>query len=201
MSVSLFALRRRSWSAGGLLALAAFAGCRTAGPVRPAPDLRVAAADLRCHLSVLEPEIVAGRPVVVRMEIENVGSRSIWFHPDGTAMQGRSFVDSFRVIGPDGARLKYIGLVAKRGGGGANGWCGFIAAPPGTRRGGTADLAQDYEFRGPGEYRVGWNGLLGAFAVAAPMPAAPPAGGLGVPMTCPEVTLRLVPPRPAARGP
>ncbi len=195
-----FSNRRRRPSLCSFFALVLVSGCRTGAAVVeiPPPDLRVADSDLRCHLSLLRSEVGPGEPVDLRLEIENTGRKPILLSPNGTPLGGTLFYDVYRIIGPDGSRLRYIGFQARMGRGRPS-WCSYLDLVAHARVGGTIDLTEQYRFPGPGEYRITWEGNMPAYYMHHKMPLQPPGNSV-VHVTCPEVTVRIVEPEPSPSG-
>jgi hypothetical protein len=94
-------------------------------------------------------QVVAGQPVPLRFTLANPGRKAVQVLAWGTPFEG--WLAPFVTVWRDGVELAYQGAAVKRGDPERNEYL-LIAA--GRKRMVTVDLAQAFDLRSPGRYRV-----------------------------------------------
>jgi peptidyl-Lys metalloendopeptidase len=152
--------------------------CRIKPEPRPAIECRVEP----------RPPLTAGGPVQIRFALTNPTGEKVWVLTWNTPFEQRWMGTVFRLTGPGGEEIPYQGPMAKRGEPTIEQY--MEIAPDGTAEA-VVDLAQVYEFKNPGQYRLQVTGDL--FDLTANADDLPRSTDLyePVPLPCNEVLLEV----------
>lgn len=145
-------------------------------------------APLRCTLQVTHG--AAGQPVQLRLTLTNAGRAGVHVLVWGTPFEG--WFAPFVTVAHDGAVLPYQGPSVKRGDPERS---EYLRIAAGRSRSAAVDLAQAFDLRRPGHYRV--EPRLVLHDVLAVGDAAPPRGRAqhaAQPLECNAVAFELRPP-------
>jgi hypothetical protein len=109
---------------------------------------------VRTSLVAREEELSLGKPILLRLEMENVGSRVIHYDPAQVAINSSMYIER-----NDGVEVPYIAPGAQTGG-------GSLPLNPGERAVlfETLDIADQYLLTAPGSYTVRFRGQDMGFA-------------------------------------
>jgi len=151
-----------------------------------------AAARLRCTLK-LPAQAVAGQAVPLRLSITNTGPVGAHLLVWGTPFEDAWFAPFVTVL-RDGAEVAYRGAALKRGDPERS---EYLYLAPGRSRSAALDLAEAFDLRQPGRYRVESRLVLHDVLPTGPArPPRPRAQHDAQALTCAAVTFELRPPRP-----
>ena len=167
----------RLWFTAALVALCASTCMHTTAATPPT---------LKCRV---EPEapLTAGGPAKIRFVLKNPAREPVWFLRWNTPFEGwRGTV--FTVTGPEGAELPYTGPMVKRGDPGRD---EYVQIPPGGEVDAAVDLANVYDLREPGRYRLRVTGGLADLTGDGASIPRPRERHQGVELRCGEVELLL----------
>jgi peptidyl-Lys metalloendopeptidase len=136
-----------------LLALALTTLALTACSSRIQPETRP---EMECQIQP-RPPLTAGGPVRIRFALTNPADEPVWVLSWNTPLEQRSMGTIFTLTGPGGEEIPYQGPMAKRG---APTRESYVEIAPGGTAEAEVDLAQVYEFKNPGRYRLQATGDL-----------------------------------------
>jgi peptidyl-Lys metalloendopeptidase len=120
--------------------------CRIKPEPRPAIECRVEP----------RPPLTAGGPVQIRFALTNPTGEKVWALTWNTPLE-RWMGTIFTLTGPGGEEIPYQGPMAKRG---VPTLDSYVEIPSGETAEAVVDLAQVYEFKNPGLYRLQVTGSL-----------------------------------------
>lgn len=173
-------------------------------PSRPLPLLALAltALSLAACSCILQPEkrpkmdcqiqprppLTAGGPVQIRFALTNPSDEPVWVLSWNTPLEKPAMGTVFTLTGPGGEEILYQGPMAKRGMPTRE---QYVEIAPGGTAEAVVDLAQVYEFKNPGRYRLQVTGDL--FDLTANGDDLPRSTDLyaPVPLQCNEVLLEV----------
>jgi peptidyl-Lys metalloendopeptidase len=112
-----------------------------------------AAAGLEARLVAAKSTVGPHDDVVVRLELRNAGSQSVWV-PRWQVPQGKSLDNDLFEISLDGQPVRYVGRVAKRAAARAG---ELVELKPGQSLRGRAELSAHYEMKGGGAYLIAYR--------------------------------------------
>lgn len=146
--------------------------------------------EMECQIQP-RPPLTAGGPVQIRFALTNPAAEPVWVLSWNTPLEQRPMGTIFTLTGPGGEEIPYQGPMAKRG---APARESYVEIAPGGTAEAVVDLAQVYEFKNPGRYRLQVTGDL--FDVARKGDEIPrPLDLLGpAPLRCQEVLLEVAGP-------
>lgn len=135
--------------------------------------------------SALECRIEPKASTEIRFVLSNLSRQPVWFLRWNTPFEG--WMGSiFTVTGPDGTEIPYTGPLVKRGDPSRE---EYVQIPPGGEVDALVDLANVYDLREPGSYRLRvTDGLIDLTAEPASVPR-PREQHQRVELQCGEVTL------------
>ena len=143
---------------------------------------------LECRV---EPEapLTAGGPAEIRFVLANPSRQPVWFLKWNTPFEG--WMGSiFTVTGPDGTELPYTGPMVKRGDPSRD---EYVQIPPGGELDAVVDLANVYDLREPGRYRLQVTGGIADLTADGASVPRPREQHQGVELRCGEVGLVVAP--------
>lgn len=143
---------------------------------------------LDCRIEPKAP-LTAGGPAEIRFVLINPSREPVWVLKWNTPLEG--WMGSiFTVTGPDGTELPYMGPLVKRGDPSRE---EYVQIPPGGEAEAAVDLANVYDLREPGSYRLRvTDGLVDLTSEPASVPR-PREKHQRVELRCGEVTLDVRP--------
>ena len=145
---------------------------------------------LECKLSV-PAQTAAGRPAPLRFALHNLGARPVQVLNWGTPFEG--WFAPYVKVWRDDTELPYKGPSVKRGDPERD---EYLRIAAGRSRAARVDLAQAFDLRPPGHYRVQAQITLhDVFDAAAGSPPRPRARHVAQVLACPELRFELKPPR------
>jgi hypothetical protein len=148
------------------------------------PDKRPA---MECQIQP-RPPLNAGGPVQIRFALTNPTDETVWVLTWNTPLEKPAMGTVFTLTGPGGEEIPYQGPMAKRGMPVRE---QYVEIAPGGTAEAVVDLAQVYEFKNPGRYRLQVTGDL--FDLTANGNDLPRSTDLyaPVPLRCNEVLLEV----------
>ena len=134
------------------------------------------------------PPLTTGGPVQIRFALTNPTDEKAWVLNWNTPFEQRWMGTVFTLTGPGGEEIPYQGPMAKRG---VPTIEEYVEIAPGGTAEAVVDLAQVYEFKNPGRYRLQATGDL--FDLTANGDDLPRSTDLyrPVPLRCNEVLLEV----------
>jgi peptidyl-Lys metalloendopeptidase len=167
-----------------LLSLAALVALSTSTCMHTAASQPI----LECRIEPRAP-LTAGGPAEIRFVLTNPSRQPVWFLSWNTPFEG--WMGSiFTVTGPDGTELPYTGPLVKRGDPSRD---EYVQIPPGGEVDAAVDLANVYDLREPGSYRLRvTDGLVDLTAEPSTVPRLREQHQR-VELRCGEVTLEARP--------
>jgi len=149
-----------------------------------------AATPLRCTLT-LPAQAVAGQAVPLRLSITNPGPAGVHLLVWGTPFEEAWFAP-FVTVFHDGGELAYRGAALKRGDPERS---EYLYLAPGRSRSAALNLAEAFDLRQPGRYRVEPRIVLhDVLPAGRARPPRPRAQHAAQPLACAAVTFELRPP-------
>jgi hypothetical protein len=139
---------------------------------------------LECSVAP-RPPLTAGGPVEIHFALTNPEDEPVWVLTWNTPLE-RWMGTIFTLTGPGGEEIPYQGPMAKRGEPTRE---SYVEIAPGGTAEATVDLAQVYEFKNPGRYRLQVTGEL--FDVARDSDEVPRSLDMywPAPLQCNEILL------------
>jgi peptidyl-Lys metalloendopeptidase len=142
---------------------------------------------LECRVEP-RPPLTAGGPAEVRFVLSNPSREPVWFLRWNTPFEG--WMGSiFTVTGPDGTELPYTGPMVKRGDPGRD---EYVQIPPGGEVDAAVDLANVYDLRAPGRYRLQVTGGIADLTADPASVPRPREQHQGTELQCTEVGLDVL---------
>lgn len=134
------------------------------------------------------PPLTAGGPVQIRFALTNPTDETAWVLAWNTPLEQPALGTVFTLTGPGGEEIPYQGPMAKRGEPARE---DYVEIAPGGTAEAVVDLAQVYEFKNPGRYRLQVTGDL--FDVTADSDQIPRSVDLfgPAPLRCNEILLEV----------
>ena len=111
---------------------------------------------LECSVTP-RPPLTAGGPVPIRFALTNPEDVPVWVLTWNTPLEQPAMGTVFTLTGPGGEEIPYQGPMAKRGEPTRE---EYVEIAPGGTAEAVVDLAQAYEFKNPGRYRLQVTGDL-----------------------------------------
>jgi hypothetical protein len=141
---------------------------------------------LECRVEP-RPPLTAGGPAEIRLVLSNPSREPVWLLRWNTPFEG--WMGSiFTVTGPDGTELPYTGPMVKRGDPGRE---EYVQIPPGGTIDATVDLANVYDLRAPGRYRLQVTGGIADLAADPASVPRPREQHQGTELRCGEIVLEI----------
>lgn len=143
--------------------------------------------EMECQIQP-RPPLTAGGPVRIRFALTNPTDEKVWVLAWNTPLEKPAMGTIFTLTGPSGEEIPYQGPMAKRGMPTRE---QYVEIAPGGTAEAVIDLAQVYEFKNPGRYRLQVTGDL--FDLTANGDDLPRSTDLyePVPLRCNEVLLEV----------
>lgn len=143
---------------------------------------------LECSVTP-RPPLTAGGPVQIRFALTNPEDGPVWVLTWNTPLE-QWMGTVFTVTGPGGEEIPYQGPMAKRGEPARE---DYVEIAPGGTAEATVDLAQVYEFKNPGRYRLQVTGdLFDVTRDGDDLPRSPDLFGPAA-LRCNEILLEVGP--------
>ena len=137
--------------------------------------------------SALECRVEPQAPTGIRFVLANPSQTPVWVLKWNTPLEG--WMGSiFTVTGPDGTELPYTGPMVKRGDPSRD---EYVQIPPGGEADATVDLANVYDLRQPGRYRVQVTGGVADLTADPASVPRPREQHQEVELRCGDITLAL----------
>ena len=106
--------------------------------------------EMECQIQP-RPPLTAGGPVRIRFALTNPSDDPVWVLSWNTPLEERWMGTVFTLTGPGGEEIPYQGPMVKRGEPARE---EYVEIAPGGTAEAVVDLAQVYEFKNPGRYRL-----------------------------------------------
>jgi peptidyl-Lys metalloendopeptidase len=165
-----------------------FFGCLALAACAAVPSSTKAEVKLKTTLTA-QPSYQVGGPVQLGFTLENLSAEPVWVLVWYTPLEG--LLGNIFHVSRDGAELRYLGPLVKRGDPGAD---AYRRIEPGKSLAAEVDLAQAYDLSVPGEYRVEFVGRLADVAHAGESVPRKRDEHRPLEVPCNAVTFRMVRP-------